>query len=121
MPADGSSEALVGFKVTDINDNPNAQVPVGFSILEGSGSMSENYMLTDRNGEGFATFVSGRRSGTVVIDEDTTIANAYNPRLTAPFTILIDRRGKIYKKIEGFQLSEAAHLEAEVKQLLGAR
>ena len=55
---------------------------------------------------------------TVVIDEDTTIANAYNPRLTAPFTILIDRKGAIYKKIEGFQLSEAEHLENEVKSLL---
>lgn len=58
---------------------------------------------------------------TVVIDEDTTIANAYNPRLTAPFTILIDRTGKVFKKIEGFQLSEAAHLEAQVKQLLDAK
>ncbi len=58
---------------------------------------------------------------TVVIDEDTTIANAYNPRLTAPFTILIDREGKIFKKIEGFQLSEAEHLEKEVKSLLDAK
>jgi len=58
---------------------------------------------------------------TVVIDEDTTIANAYNPRLTAPFTILIDRQGKIFRRIEGFQISEAKMLEDAIKGLLAKK
>jgi thiol-disulfide isomerase/thioredoxin len=56
----------------------------------------------------------------VVIDEDTAIANAYNPRATAPFTVLFGRDGKIHKQIAGFQLSEAAELEATVKALVAA-
>lgn len=61
---------------------------------------------------------SQRYSFTVVVDEDTSIAQAYNPKATAPFTVLIDRSGNVEKTIAGFQLSEAAHLEAMVKRLL---
>jgi len=56
----------------------------------------------------------------VVIDEDTSIAQAYNPRTVAPYTILIGRDGRISKTIEGFQLSEAPAVEAAVKALLAA-
>lgn len=56
----------------------------------------------------------------VVIDEDTSIAQAYNPRTVAPYTILIGRDGRVAKTIEGFQLSEAPAVEAAVKALLGA-
>jgi thiol-disulfide isomerase/thioredoxin len=62
---------------------------------------------------------ANRYSFPVVIDEDSSIAQAYNPRSVAPFTVLIGRDAKIAKTIEGFQLSEVALLEAEVRQLLG--
>lgn len=55
----------------------------------------------------------------VAIDQDSTIAVAYNPRAVAPFTVLIGRDGRIARTIEGFQLSEAARLQAEVARLLG--
>lgn len=55
----------------------------------------------------------------VVIDEDGTIAQAYNPASVAPFTIIIGRNGKIAKQIEGFQSSQAGMLENEVRALLG--
>jgi len=55
----------------------------------------------------------------VVIDEDTSIASAINPRTVAPFTVIVGRDGAIAKTIEGFQLSEGEHIVAEVKRLLG--
>jgi peroxiredoxin len=54
----------------------------------------------------------------VAIDQDSTIAVAWNPRAAAPFTVLIGRDGRVARTIEGFQLSEAAQLEAEVERLL---
>jgi len=55
----------------------------------------------------------------VVVDADTSIAQAINPRAVAPFTMMIGRDGQIAKTIEGFQLSESEHIIAEVKRLLG--
>ena len=55
----------------------------------------------------------------VVIDEDTSIAQAINPRTVAPFTVILGRDGQVAKTIEGFQLSESEHIIATVKQLLG--
>ncbi len=56
----------------------------------------------------------------VAIDQDSTITVAWNPRAAAPFTVLIGRDGRVARTIEGFQLSEAARLEAEVARLLAA-
>ena len=55
----------------------------------------------------------------VVVDEDTSIAQAINPRTVAPFTVIVGRDGQIAKTIEGFQLSESEHIVATVEQLLG--
>ena len=54
----------------------------------------------------------------VVVDEDTSIAQAINPRTVAPFTVIIGRDGQVAKTIEGFQLSESEHIIATVEQLL---
>ena len=56
---------------------------------------------------------------TVLIDEDTSIAQSYNPRNT--FVVMLNRKGEIHKQIEGFQLSEADHLVAEVKALVESK
>ncbi|MFT7578941.1 MAG: peroxiredoxin [Myxococcota bacterium] len=55
----------------------------------------------------------------VMVDEDTAIAQALNPSGNVPFTVLINRDGNVSKQISGFQPSEAASLEREVKGLLG--
>lgn len=57
----------------------------------------------------------------VVIDEDTSIAGAYNPKATAPYTVIIDKKGKIHKTIQGFQASEAPELVKEIEHLLAAK
>jgi len=69
---------------------------------------------------GVRPFIKRQRySFDVVVDEDGTISQAYNPAGTAPFTVIIGKNGKIAKQIEGFQASEAQMLENEVKALLG--
>lgn len=55
----------------------------------------------------------------VVLDESGDIAQSLNPSSTAPFAILLGRDGKVVRRITGFQPSEAPHLEAELKGLLG--
>ena len=54
----------------------------------------------------------------VVLDESGDIAQSLNPSSTAPFAIMVDRSGKVVRRITGFQPSEAEHLEAELKSLL---
>lgn len=56
----------------------------------------------------------------VIIDEDSSISQAINPRTAAPFTVIIDRHGNVAKTIEGFQLSEGPMLDAEIRELLEA-
>ncbi len=68
MPADGRSTADIRAIVTDINDNPNKQVPVTFSMLEGSGSVSPAAATTDDNGITVAIYEAGRSAGTAVVE-----------------------------------------------------
>ena len=55
----------------------------------------------------------------VVLDDSGDIAQALNPSSTAPYAILVGRDGRVVRRITGFQPSEAPHLEAELKALLG--
>ena len=50
----------------------------------------------------------------VLIDTETRAASLYNPRRAAPFTVVIDRHGKIVKKREGFNPGDEAQLETDV-------
>jgi len=56
----------------------------------------------------------------VVLDEDSSIAAAYNPRKSAPLGVLIDRAGKIVKVHEGYNQGDERMLEEEVAGLLSA-
>jgi thiol-disulfide isomerase/thioredoxin len=53
-----------------------------------------------------------------VLDESGDIAQSLNPSATAPYALLVDRKGHVVKRITGFQASEAPALEAEIKTLL---
>ncbi len=64
---------------------------------------------------------SNRYTFTVIIDEDSSIAQAFNPRSALPFMVIIDKRGQVIKKIEGFQISEASHLIANIAKLVAAK
>lgn len=54
----------------------------------------------------------------VAVDADTAVSQAYNPRSTLPFMVILNKAGQVHKKIEGFQLSEADHLLSEIKALV---
>src|SRR6478752_7641200 len=50
-----------------------------------------------------APFVKGKGwTFPVLIDTETRATSLYNPRKAAPFTVIIDRHGKILKRREGF-------------------
>lgn len=51
----------------------------------------------------------------VLLDSETRATGLYNPRRAAPFTVLIDRHGKIVKKREGFNAGDEVQLEADVE------
>jgi peroxiredoxin len=78
-------------------------LPVAVS-MDGPETMSDVPSFARRNGLEFP----------VVLDEDSRIATLYNPRKSAPFTMLIDRSGRIVKAREGFNPGDELLLRKEV-------
>ncbi len=56
----------------------------------------------------------------VLLDEETRVIGTYNPKRTAPFSILIGRDSNIAKTREGYMPGDEAALESEIVQLLSA-
>jgi peroxiredoxin len=54
----------------------------------------------------------------VLLDQETRVVGLYNPRTSAPFSVLIGRDGKILVKREGYTTGDAAALEKDVKRAL---
>jgi peroxiredoxin len=77
--------------------------------MDGPETIAEVPSFVSRNGINFP----------VVLDEDSRIAALYNPRKSAPLTILIDKEGRIAKVREGFNPGDGALLESEVRTVLG--
>ncbi len=67
LPADGNSRADIGVKVTDINDNPNADTKVEFRISRGGGRMEYADRLTDRFGDAQNRYTAGTTPGITTI------------------------------------------------------
>lgn len=57
----------------------------------------------------------------VVSDVDTAVSSRLNPRRAAPFTIFIDRRGRIVHEREGFTLAERDDIARAVAALVRTR
>jgi peroxiredoxin len=56
----------------------------------------------------------------VVLDDDSTIASQYDPRKSMPFSVLIDRSGRIAKVREGYNPGDEKLVEADVERALAA-
>ncbi len=56
----------------------------------------------------------------VLLDEDSHVAAIYNPKKSAPLSILIDKSGKIAVVREGYNPGDEEYLEADVVKLLNA-
>ncbi len=54
----------------------------------------------------------------VVSDLDTAVSSRLNPRRAAPFTVWIDRRGRIVHEREGFTLAERENIARGVAALV---
>ncbi len=55
---------------------------------------------------------------TVVYDEDSVIASLYNPKKSAPLSVLIDRNGAIRHIHEGYNPGDEEFLEKEIEALV---
>ena len=92
LPADGRSRANIDVKVTDINDNPNNEVTVQFSIKSGCGRMSPSQAVTDFNGKAQAQYIAGTTVGvTRVRAKVSSRVPNENERLKAKGTVFIPR------------------------------
>jgi peroxiredoxin len=54
----------------------------------------------------------------VLLDEDSHIASLYNPKKSAPLSVLIDKNGKVTSIREGYNPGDEVELEREVQDLL---
>jgi len=54
----------------------------------------------------------------VLLDEETKVVNVYNPKRTAPLSLLIDKAGKIVKIRSGYNAGDEKLIESEVDALL---
>lgn len=51
----------------------------------------------------------------VLLDSETRATSLYNPRRAAPYTIIIDRHGKILRKREGFNPGDEVEMEKDIE------
>jgi len=55
----------------------------------------------------------------VLMDQETEVANRFNPTMDLPFSVLVDRRGKISAVHQGYRIGDEETLENQIKNLLG--
>lgn len=56
----------------------------------------------------------------VLLDEDSHVAATYNPKKSAPFSVLIDKQGRIFKNREGYNPGDEEFFAADVAKMLDA-
>ena len=57
----------------------------------------------------------------VLMDQDTRVVALYNPKKTAPFTVIIGRDGAVVHRREGYHAGDEVEVEADLKALLAAQ
>jgi peroxiredoxin len=55
----------------------------------------------------------------VLLDEETRVVGAYNPKRAAPFSVLIGKDGVVASTHEGYSSGDEVELEKNIAQLLG--
>jgi peroxiredoxin len=59
-----------------------------------------------------------RVSFPILLDQETRVIGLYNPRASAPFSVLIGRDGAILKKREGYTTGDAGEVERDIEAAL---
>jgi peroxiredoxin len=54
----------------------------------------------------------------VLLDEETKVVNIYNPKRTAPLSVLIDKAGRIFRVRQGYNPGDEKLVAADVAQLV---
>ena len=54
----------------------------------------------------------------VLLDEDSHVAQLYNPKKSAPLSVLIDKQGRIFKVREGYNPGDEEYFAADVAKML---
>lgn len=54
----------------------------------------------------------------VLMDQETEVSNRFNPTMDLPFSVLIDRQGKIASIHQGYRIGDEETIENEIKKLL---
>ena len=57
----------------------------------------------------------------ILLDQETRVAGLYNPKVSAPYSVLIGRDGRILKKQEGYTTGSAALLDRDVADALARK
>lgn len=56
----------------------------------------------------------------ILLDTETRVVALYNPKTTAPYSVLIGRDGHVLKKHEGYSSGDGARIDDEVAAAVGA-
>jgi peroxiredoxin len=59
-----------------------------------------------------------RLSFPILLDPETEVVSRYNPRSTAPYSVLLGRDGRILSRREGYTVAERGTVETEVRSAL---
>ena len=54
----------------------------------------------------------------ILLDQETRVVSLYNPKTSAPYSVLIGRNGRIRQKREGYTTGSAAALESDIAAAL---
>ena len=54
----------------------------------------------------------------ILLDQDTRVAALYNPRATAPYSVLIGRDGRVLRRTEGYTAADRPELEKAIEAAL---
>jgi len=54
----------------------------------------------------------------VLLDQDTEVANRFNPTMSLPFGVLFDRRGRIAYTHKGYRIGDEQLIEEKISKLL---
>jgi peroxiredoxin len=53
----------------------------------------------------------------VLLDEETKVVGVYNPKRTAPLSVLIDRKGSVARVRQGYSAGDEKLIEEDVRSL----
>jgi len=57
----------------------------------------------------------------ILLDQETRVVALYNPKTSAPYSVLIGRDGRILKKQEGYTTGNAATVERDIEAALALK